>query len=197
MATVWRNRFNCKFCGHSWKSERFDTKAEADAAYEASGGAAIECPNCAKVLKARGIDLSIPKAPATVGQNVQVKAIDETAKVVMQDYGMTDLRTDVREHETMVPKLPPLLQQQADGFFVGRGRRQTGMGVRDPQSGHTVQLRSNPSAIGMAAIKGAYRQGATSGASDPIATLHGMNAGLRDTIRPKTRIVAGDGRPRG
>lgn len=181
MAQVWRNKFNCRFCGHAWKSPRFDTKAEADAAYEAAGGAEIECPNCTKVLKARGIDLSLGTAPASIGQNVGIKAIDETAKIVMQDYGMTDLRTDVRPHETAAPKLAPALQQQADNFFVGRGKRHP-------------QLRTQPAALGAAAIRGAFRQ---QPGYEPVAALHGMNPVARDTIRPKTRIVAGEGRSKG
>ena len=49
MAQVWRNKFNCRFCGWKWKSPRYDTKAEADAAYEEEqlrNGGEIECPNC-------------------------------------------------------------------------------------------------------------------------------------------------------
>ena len=135
-----------------------------------------------------GIDFNNPRAPAIVGANLSVKAIDQTASIVMQDYGMTDQRSDVRMGETSAPKLPPLLQQQADSFFVGRGGRQR-MGVRDPSTGHTVNLRSNPAAIGMAAIKGGYRQG-SAGAVEPIAALHGMTPELRDSIRPKTKIEA-------
>ena len=174
MAQVWRNRYSCKFCAHKWRSPRYDTKAEADAAYEAEGGDALECPNCLKVMKARGIDFNNPRAPAMIGQNVQIKAIDETAKLVMQDYGMTDLRSDVRQGETAAPKLAPRLQQQADNFFTGRGKRHP-------------QLRSSPAALGAAAIKGAFRQ---QPGYEPVAALHGMDATVRDTIRPKTRIVA-------
>jgi hypothetical protein len=181
MAQVWRNRFSCRFCGHKWRSPRYDTKAEADAAYEAAGGNALECPNCLKVMKARGIDFNNPRAPAMVGQNISVKAIDQTAQIVMQDYGMTDLRTDVREHETAAPKLPPMLQAQADNFFVGRGKRHP-------------QLRTQPAALGAAAIRGAFRQ---QPGYEPVAALHGMDPGVRETIRPQTRIVADTRRLKG
>ena len=179
MAQVWRNRYSCRFCAHKWKSPRYDTKAEADAAYEAEGGDALECPTCLKVMKARGIDFNNPRAPAMIGQNVQIKAIDETAKIVMQDYGMTDLRTDVRPHETAAPKLPPKLQEQADNFFVGRNKRHP-------------QLRQQPAALGAAAIRGAFRQ---QPGYDPVAALHGMNAQERNPV-PQTRIVAA-ARPKG
>jgi hypothetical protein len=76
-----------------------------------------------------GMDLSLNKAPATIGGNIQVKAIDETANIVMQDYGFTDLRSDVRETESAAPKLAPALQAQADNFFGGpKGRNAQAFG---------------------------------------------------------------------
>jgi hypothetical protein len=59
------------------------------------------------------------RPPAHIGENVRVKAIDETAKIVMEDNKLTDLRDNIRPGETAVQKLPPKLQNAADGFFGG------------------------------------------------------------------------------
>ena len=173
MATVYRNFYNCPRCGNRWKSKSYRTP---ELAKKAAKGRPPQCPNlaCGEFQIPRGIDFDNPRAPAMIGQNVQIKAIDETAKIVMQDYGMTDLRTDVRPHETAAPKLAPKLQEQADNFFVGRGKRHP-------------QLRQQTAALGQAAIHGAFRQ---QPGYEPVAALHGMDATVRDTIRPKTRIVA-------
>jgi hypothetical protein len=57
------------------------------------------------------------KAPGHVGANNVVKAIDYTANTVMQDYGLTDLKSSIREGESMAPKLPPHQQSRADAMF--------------------------------------------------------------------------------
>lgn len=81
------------------------------------------CPNldCGQVIPEQSrLDLSIAKAPAQIGQNPYVQAADKTADMVMSNYGMTDLQggsTGLRPGDTMAPKLPPHLQQQADNFF--------------------------------------------------------------------------------
>ena len=130
-------KMRCTVCGHSWK-RRTKNPESADP----------PCPNlaCGEAMLPIGMDLTLNKAPASIGGNIHVKAIDETAKIVMEEHGMTDLRSDVREGETAAPKLPPHLQAQADNFFGGpKGRRQgfnpanhvraalTG-GLRDPLS---------------------------------------------------------------
>lgn len=87
------------------------------------------CPNldCGVQGEPIGMDLTLNKAPAAVGMNIGVKAIDETAKIVMEDYGMTNLRSDVRETESAAPPLPPVLQRQADNYFGGgpKGQRRS------------------------------------------------------------------------
>lgn len=55
--------------------------------------------------------------PGHIGNNPTVKAIDRTADIVMQDHGLTNLRDDIREGESMAPKLPPRQQAAADSFF--------------------------------------------------------------------------------
>lgn len=69
--------------------------------------------NRAKILEER-------RGPATIGDKPVVKAIDTTAEIVMEDYGMTDLRDNIREGDAVAPKLPAAQQRQADGFFGGK-----------------------------------------------------------------------------
>ena len=154
---------------------------EEDAAYRAAMNGTPKCPNlnCGVTQTPRGIDLSIPRAPGIIGESLQTKAIDESAKIVMEDYKMTDLRDDVRPSETAAPKLPPHMQAQADAFFVGRGKR-------------NPQLNAKTAMMGMAALKGAFRQ--PSG-YNPVQELHSMQPQDREVIQPKIRFVAGDTPP--
>lgn len=104
------------------------------------------------------MDYDSNRAPAVVGQSNHVKAIDETAKIVMETYGMTDLRTDVREGETMAPKLAPKLQAMADGMFGGgrnRGIAASGM---------------DPARLARQAMGGAFSPKRT-GSADPISVV--------------------------
>ncbi len=59
------------------------------------------------------------KAPGHIGANVQVKAVDATAEIVMQDYGLTNLQDNLREGDSAAPKLEPRLQKMADNMFGG------------------------------------------------------------------------------
>ena len=64
--------------------------------------------------------LAEQKAPGHIGDNVRVKAVDKTAEIVMADYGMTDLKDNIREGDIVAPKLPPAQQKLADGYFGGQ-----------------------------------------------------------------------------
>jgi hypothetical protein len=182
----YRNIYQCPQCGTKWKGPVYTAMPGMTAVEDAETRPIPNCPNldCGIAQIPRGMDMSSNRAPATIGANISVKAIDETAKIVMQDYGMTDLRTDVREHETASPKLAPVLQAQADNFFVGRGRRQQ-VGVRDPKTGNVVPMKSSPAAMGAAAISGAFRQPA---GRNPIENMHAAADAVQRETAP--RVVA-------
>lgn len=59
------------------------------------------------------------RGPGHVGANVSVRAIDATADIVMQDYGLTNLKDNIRSGDSMAPPLPPKMQSAADNFFKG------------------------------------------------------------------------------
>jgi hypothetical protein len=95
------------------------------------------------------------RAPATIGQNIRVKAVDETARIVMEDGHYTDLRDNIREGEAMAPKLPQAQQALADAMFSNKPDKVTPVISTDGRRGMTIpsaQLR----AVGERAIRGAY-----------------------------------------
>lgn len=104
---------HCRRCGHRF---RHITKFQPEL-----DDPTPPCPNlaCGEASDPIGMDLSLNTAPASIGGNIHVKAVDETARIVMEEHGMTDLRDDVRPGETMAPKLHPQLQAKADNFFGG------------------------------------------------------------------------------
>lgn len=96
----------------------------------------------------------IQKAPSIGGSNIG-KAVDATARMVMEDYGMTDLRDNVRQGEAMAPKLAPRLQEQADSFFSPKKNKAlpssaAGQIARAALSGKFSPVRTNsPDPMGM------------------------------------------------
>lgn len=101
----------------------------------------------------------------------QIKAVDETSRIVMDDYKMGDLKDRVYEGEAMAPQLTPKLQAQADSFFGGSG------------NAARKKLGINTSAMARRAMAGAYSPNRT-GAVDPVAMQHRAKATV------PTKIIA-------
>jgi hypothetical protein len=116
------------------------------------------------------MDYSSNRAPAAVGMSNQVKAVDETARITMEDYGLTDLRTDVRQGETAAPKLPGKLQHMADTMFSG-GTNRGGM-MRGINTGQLARR----------AMGGAFSPSRTH-SPDPISVIQGPRE------KPPVRIL--------
>ena len=115
--TRFQLRLRCTACGHRYRRV-IEALDEDTLAYMPDP----PCPICAAVQRNIGMDVGGGKAPA-VGGSLAVRAVDTTAQIVMEDHGLTDLRSDVREGESAAPKLPPRQQAMADGFFGGAHRR--------------------------------------------------------------------------
>lgn len=117
----YRITFCCERCGHEWKKvvTKLDGK-DPPCPVEACRDAAIEADIMERAERMAKM-LFEQRAPAQIGNNVQNRAIDVTADVVMSDYGLTDLKDNIRPGEAMAPKLPGVMQQQADGFFGASG----------------------------------------------------------------------------
>lgn len=150
-----RVSYQCQQCGHEWKSRWLKAVPKKDP----------PCPNpsCAEVTRLRQqeaehkrllVMLEEGRAPAHIGQSNVVKAVDQTADIVMKDYKLTDLRDGIRPGESMAPKLPPQQQALADGVFGGSGD----MKVRDPTTGQTASIQASAlTRLGRRAIGGAFR----------------------------------------
>lgn len=132
------------------------------------------CPRCNVVQRKRGMDIAAGKAPA-VGGSLAARAVDATAEIVMQDHGMTDLRSDVREGESMAPKLPPKQQALADNFFSApRARRNPAGGI----------FSLPPAAVMKAAVGGRFMT------PDTVVPM----ASQRAADRPNIHVVAASDR---
>lgn len=120
------------------------------------------CPKCAKkkIERADAYETATPAiahagieevleqqaAPGIVGGRI-VKAIDQTAKIVMEDYHLSNLKDNIREGDVMAPRLPYPQQKAADEFF--------GPKVAAPAQNKRAQ--ANMRRIMNRAINGAYR----------------------------------------
>lgn len=125
------------------------------------------CPTCDKVQKVIKRNWAAGEAPSIGGNNVMNKAIDETAKITMEDYKMTDLHDiNLRPGDSMAPKLAPRLQAQADSFFGGPKRGQSS-GI------NTAQIARN-------AMAGRYNVGTP----NPVEGMH------RARVKPNISIIA-------
>src|SRR5208282_837398 len=150
-----RITFQCGKCGHKWirtlKAEpRKDPPCPNRRCVETSRLADLEREN--ENLRRM---LEEGRGPATIGQNIRVKAVDETARIVMEDQHLTDLRDNVRMGETMAPKLPQAQQALADAMFSNKADAKTPVIASDGRRGLSIpsaRLR----AVGMRAIGGAY-----------------------------------------
>lgn len=167
MATTWVSVNNCRRCGTRWKETSTKPISLDDPP--------PTCPNlnCGVELTPIGMDIASGVAPAIGGTSIHNKAIDETARIVMHDYGLTDLRDDVRPTETMAPKLPPKQQAAADGFFgagKARGRGPNGMPF-------------NPATLAARALSGGLR--------DSVSVARTMGALHRPEFRGSSAVPGG------
>lgn len=123
------------------------------------------CPKCNSTNELRGLDLTTGKAPS-VGGNLAVKAMDITADIVMQDHGLTDLKSDGRQGATMAPPIRADLQQAADNMFTGK--LGPGAGRHNPIAARMRQIGAMARQQGGLAQLGAMRD---PGVPDPISMV--------------------------
>jgi hypothetical protein len=149
--------FQCDRCAHQWQKvvTRLDGK-DPPCPRKACREAAVEeeinrrAENLARMV-AEG------RGPASIGGNTMNRAIDLTADITMAGYGLTDLKDNLREGDTMAPALPAPLQRQADGFFNGAGLADAVGGGR---AGGGMARRMTQ--MGQRALRGSYRSTAVS-----------------------------------
>ena len=150
------------------------------------------CPLCKKLVKVRDTEVMptapIPikpieewlpsgQAPGIVGANNQVKAIDIAADIAMKDYGLTDLKDNVRQGDTMAPPLPPAQQQMADTMFTPQ-----------KNSAFAGQRQKFLEKLGKRAIAGSFRNYA--------ADVKGILPDKRVALRPYRTEILNREKPR-
>ena len=151
--------FQCTKCGHQW-TRTLKAVPRRDP----------PCPNrrCEEVAETERLKrenenlrrmLEEQRAPATIGQNLRVKAVDETARIVMEDQKFTDLRDNIREGEAMAPKLPQAQQALADAMFSNKADAKVPVIDSGGRRGVTIPA-ARLRAVGMRAIGGAYARNA-------------------------------------
>lgn len=91
------------------------------------------------------------ETPAHTGANVRVKAVDETAKIVMEDYQMTDLKDNVRQGDSMAPNLTPRQREMSKNFWGG-GR----MSDQKRKPTYQMGVQTKQKSIVDAAMSGSY-----------------------------------------
>ena len=171
----YRHRFRCRHCGHEY--QRVSTQVLMPAPPCPRKACALErqIESQARELANLRQMFEEQRAPGHIGDKVGVKAVDETARIVMEDYRLTDLKDNIREGEVMAPKLPPHQQAAADNFFnpSATARR---------QGGARFQQRVNN--LGMMAMKGALGRPAF----DPgvVAQKAGIELGTSALRRVRT-----------
>jgi hypothetical protein len=113
-------------------------------------------------------------APGITGSNL-AKGIDLTAEIVQKDYGLTDLKDNVRAGESSVPKLPPKQQEAANNFFSAAPKQPRG----NPALANAMSL------IGRRALAGSFKP------EGPTIVDYTLSADRGPSLRPPIKIVAG------
>jgi hypothetical protein len=158
--TRYKITYQCERCGHKWS--RVTTKL---------GGKDPACPvkSCQDEAMEEEIErralrlaemLESRRAPAQIGNKPIVAQIDRTAQIVMEDHGLTDLKDNIREGESMAPSLPSDQQRKVDGFFGGNNV---------PSLQGATHRERQMKALGRKAIAGAFKDVAI----NPNAVLGG------------------------
>lgn len=129
---AFETKYKCGDCAHIfYKMTENDPRK--------SGGRLPACPECKKVKKteatmyikvrgdykertneereARTQAMISSRKPPAMGKTNFTKAMDATAEIVMQDYGMTNLQDNLRAGDSMAPKLEHRLESKVDEVF--------------------------------------------------------------------------------
>jgi hypothetical protein len=165
--TKYKIRYKCELCGHEYSRT-----------YKAIPVKDPLCPSKACIAKQELASLKQQMAnlqrmieeghaPGQIGNKVVVKAVDETARIVMEDYKMTDLKDNIRHGESVAPKLPGQQQALADNYFGGGGLRAAGISSKQAQ------------ALGRRAIAGAFRSTALNPGSIQLPEVKNGQSPLR------------------
>ena len=117
----YRFSYRCELCGHEYSRVcKAAPKRNPPCPSPSCSDKALLAQQAKEIENLRRM-LESGTPPAQIGHKTVVKAIDETANIVMQDYNLTNLRDNVGPGESVAPKLPPAQQAQAENYFGGGG----------------------------------------------------------------------------
>ena len=152
-----RYRYQCQLCGHEYSKvckavPRVDPPCPNPGCADKARIAELEA-NMERLQKM--LESGVP--PAQIGHKTVVKAVDATAKIVMEDFGMTNLRDGISHGESMAPKLPVAQQAAADNYFGGGGfsPKQIASVTGAPATHGITAAQAN--LLGRRAMAGAFR----------------------------------------
>lgn len=153
---AYETKYCCDSCNHIfYKITDYDPRKK--------GGRAPACTECKKKkvatksqIKVRGDvkpqteetksakinDIIEAKKFPSSGKSNFTKAMDETAKIVMEDYGMTNLNDNLREGDNMVPKLRPDLEEKVGKGF-GSNQKNNVMGMAGNNLNNSIKSMIN------------------------------------------------------
>ncbi len=152
--TKYRITYSCSKCGKEFTKTHTDIPKKEPRCPNKACSEQAELADLRKQVANLTAMLESGEAPAQIGHRPRTKAVDMTAKVVMEDYGLTDLKDNIRHGEAMAPKLPAAQQAQADGYFGGGGLRTTNIVPGTP----TVEVSAKQiNLLGRRALAGAVR----------------------------------------
>ncbi len=156
MAHLYKTTFNCTSCGNRWSVIDKEKTTEIPA-----------CPQCQtlKQYEIREVVGGTPDAPARVGPIIgsnKSKAVDAVYRMAEQDYGMTDMKDNLRPGdiaykmptEQVSPEMQQQLQKQGGSMFGG---------------GTPAAMGQQHNALTMAA--GARMERAQQGIGDPMSNF--------------------------
>lgn len=147
----YRVKYRCLRCSHEYSRIQRSLSAKDVPCPKQECKDAIEEERIEKAVANRMAILESRQMPGIIGDKPIVKIIDETADIVMHNHGLTDLKDNVREGETMVPPLAPKLQKQVDGFFSGKvdgiGTKRANSLVRNALSGKYKNASVSPADV--------------------------------------------------
>lgn len=146
----YRITYRCPRCEHVW-ARTFKAPPKRDppcpnrecVAIQRTATLQQEVANLRKMLEEQ-------RAPAHIGANVAVKAVDLTAEITMKDNNMTNLNDSMRPGDIAAPKLPPKMQSAANEFFSAKHQTVLGNPKQKVSSAFLDKM-------GRRAIAGAFR----------------------------------------
>lgn len=115
----YRVKCRCLRCGHVYSRDYKHVPKVDPPCPKKACKAAIAVEQKAKETAHVEAMIETGQTPGHIGENVRVKAIDQTAEIVMQDYGMTDLKDNTRQGDNMVPALTPRQREMSKNFWGG------------------------------------------------------------------------------